>query len=92
MQSFNFKYLNPESVPQGKHLYASQVASKPGIQLFGEISPQHAYKAKHMHEISNTLKPEIETAQNVCSPFHQKHAFINEKEGLSRLEIEKQKL
>lgn len=92
MQTFNFKYLNPENVVMGKQLFASQVASRPGTQMFGEASPQCGYKAKHMHEISNTVKPEIETVQIAYSPSNQKHAYIRVNEEVERLEMEKQKL
>ena len=85
MRTFNFKYLNPEKLAQGKQLFASQVNSKQNVQHFGEISPQHGYKAKHMHEISSTVKPEIEPTQIAYSPSKQKHTLISEKEEISKL-------
>ena len=76
----------------GKQLFASQVTGRPGIHLFGEASPQLGYKAKHMHEISNTAKPEIEPVQNAYCPSNQEHAVIRVKEEVERLEMEKLKL
>ena len=92
MQTFNFKYLNPENTTQGKQLFASQVASKPGTQLFGEASPHYGYKAKHMHEISNTVKPELETVQIVYSPSNRKNDLMRTNGEVEIFEMEKQKL
>ena len=45
-----------------------------------------------MHEISNTVKPELETVQIVYSPSNRKNDLLRMNGEVERLEMEKQKL